>query len=48
VPHFNLDVVSAAEAREELEFFYEELASMSPEIIGGELPDDTFYYRADE
>jgi NitT/TauT family transport system substrate-binding protein len=48
VPHFNLDVVSAAEARKELEFFYEELASMSPEIIGGKLPDDPFYYRADE
>jgi NitT/TauT family transport system substrate-binding protein len=44
IPHFNLDVVSASEAREELEFFYEQLASMSPEIIGGELPDDGFYY----
>jgi NitT/TauT family transport system substrate-binding protein len=44
IPNFNLDVVTAPEARGELEFFYEQLASMSPEIIGGELPDSRFYY----
>lgn len=35
--------VSAAEAREELEFFYSALAELSPKLIGGKLPDADFY-----
>lgn len=35
--------VSAAEAREELEFFFEALAGISPKLIGGKLPDAGFY-----
>ncbi len=39
----SLAVVPAREARAELEFFYERLKEISPEIIGGDLPDDHFY-----
>lgn len=43
IPRLNLDVVPAKEAQSELERLYSELATMSPEIIGGGLPDDAFY-----
>jgi NitT/TauT family transport system substrate-binding protein len=43
IPRLNLDVVPAAEAQPELERFFTELASLSPDIIGGGLPDDSFY-----
>jgi len=43
IPRLNLDVVPAAEAQPELERFFTELASLSPDIIGGSLPDDSFY-----
>lgn len=43
IPRLNLDVVPADEARAELEAFYTELATLSPEIIGGGLPDEGFY-----
>lgn len=39
--------VPAAEAREEIEFFFSKLAELSPEIIGGSLPDDGFYYKGE-
>lgn len=39
--------VSAADAREEIEFFFSKLAELSPEIIGGGLPDDGFYYKGE-
>lgn len=43
IPRLNLDVVPAAEARAELERFYTELATLSPDIVGGGLPDASFY-----
>lgn len=43
IPRLNLEVVPAAEARDELEAFYTELADLSPDIIGGQLPDASFY-----
>lgn len=43
IPRLNLDVVPGAEAREELERFYTELSTLSPDIIGGKLPDASFY-----
>jgi NitT/TauT family transport system substrate-binding protein len=43
IPRLNLDVVPAAQAQEELERFFDELATLSPDIIGGGLPDDDFY-----
>jgi NitT/TauT family transport system substrate-binding protein len=36
--------VPAAEARTSLEAFYQALSELSPEVIGGKLPDDDFYY----
>mgnify|MGYP000132347239 FL=1 len=41
------EFVPATEAREEIEFFFTKLAELSPEIIGGGLPDDGFYYTGD-
>lgn len=43
IPRLNLEVVAADEARAELEQFYGELAVLSPDIIGGGLPDARFY-----
>lgn len=43
IPRLNLDVVPGSDAREDLERFYTELAKFNPEIIGGELPDESFY-----
>lgn len=34
----------ASEARPSLEAFYQTLSELSPEVIGGKLPDDGFYY----
>ncbi|HET8929547.1 MAG TPA: hypothetical protein VFN21_02710 [Acidimicrobiales bacterium] len=43
IPRLNLDVVPAAEARDELETFFEALAENNPDIIGGKLPPAGFY-----
>ncbi|WP_158233665.1 MULTISPECIES: ABC transporter substrate-binding protein [unclassified Sporosarcina] len=45
LPSLNIEFVTAQDAKEELEFFFEELASLSPDIIGGQLPDEGFYYQ---
>lgn len=45
LPSINLQFVPAQDAKEELEFFYTELSVLSPEIIGGKLPDEDFYYK---
>jgi NitT/TauT family transport system substrate-binding protein len=37
--------VSAKDAKADLEFFYQALAGLSPDIIGGKLPDEGFYYQ---
>ncbi len=37
--------VSATEAREDLEYFFELLHKRTPALIGGKLPDDGFYYQ---
>lgn len=39
-----IDVKSAQESREELEFFYKKLLSHTPALVGGKLPDDNFYF----
>ncbi|CAA7616218.1 ABC transporter substrate-binding protein [Magnetospirillum sp. SS-4] len=44
LPHFRLGVVPAAEARPELEAFFGDLLEMSPDILGGKLPDSRFYW----
>jgi NitT/TauT family transport system substrate-binding protein len=43
IPRLNLKVVPAAQARTELEAFYNSLNKLSPDIIGGQLPDASFY-----
>ena len=39
-----IEVVPAADVREELEFFFSRLLELSPDLIAGGLPDDGFYY----
>lgn len=46
IPRLNLDVVSGFEAQEDLEKFYTVLSEGSPDIIGGGLPDGSFYVAA--
>lgn len=43
IPRLNIEIVPGGEAKEELEKFFTELASLSPDIIGGKLPDEGFY-----
>ncbi len=43
IPRLNLEVVSGAEAKDELERFYNELAKLNADLIGGKVPDDDFY-----
>lgn len=43
VPRLNLEVVPAAQARGELEAFFNTLIKLSPDIIGGPLPEASFY-----
>lgn len=45
IPSLNLKFVSAKDAKEDLKFFFKELSTLSPEIIGGKLPDENFYYE---
>lgn len=39
------DFVSAPDAHADLEAFYTQLQALSPEVVGGKLPDDGFYYK---
>lgn len=48
IPRLNLKVVSGAQARPELEKFFEKLADANPDIIGGKLPPASFYLAAPE
>ncbi len=42
--HVQLNDVSAQDAKEDLEFFFEILKKNNPKSIGGKIPDDGFYY----
>lgn len=42
-----LDAVPATQARAELSFFFEQLHARNPALIGGKLPGDDFYHRAE-
>lgn len=46
LPRFRPDVRSAAEARADLELYFDNLMTLSPGIVGGRLPDDDFYWGA--
>jgi NitT/TauT family transport system substrate-binding protein len=43
LPQFRLDVVDAADARADLELYFSNLMTLSPDIVGGRLPDARFY-----
>lgn len=44
LPHFKLGVATAAEAKPELEAYFTDLMEMSPDIVGGKMPDPKFYW----
>jgi len=46
IPRFRLAVISAAEARADMENYFADLMDMSPDIVGGKLPDARFYWGA--
>ena len=43
ISHVQMNVVSAQEAKKDVEFFFTKLKEQSPKIIGGALPDGGFY-----
>ncbi len=43
----NIMYKNAEESREALELYYKVLFESSPEIIGGKMPDDDFYYQGE-
>ncbi len=46
IPYIRFSFVEAQDARSEIEFFLSEMQSLSPQLIGGRLPPDGFYYRS--
>lgn len=44
IPYVNLASVNATDARERLETFFNMLKKTEPKLIGGKLPESTFYY----
>lgn len=47
IAHINMKSISAADAKEKLEFFFNVLKEEDPKSIGGKLPQDSFYYKED-
>ena len=43
IPHVRLEYVSAKDARENMEFFFNILKDNNPKVIGGKLPNSGFY-----
>lgn len=43
IPRLQLEMVPAADARQELEDFYNRISTLNPEFIGGQLPAEEFY-----
>ncbi|GEO82316.1 ABC transporter substrate-binding protein [Pararhodospirillum oryzae] len=46
IPHVRLQVTASADAREDIEFLLTSLMSLNPDITGGRLPDDGYYWSA--
>jgi NitT/TauT family transport system substrate-binding protein len=44
VPHVRLNVVSARQAREDIEIYFQHLMELSPAIVAGKLPQADFYW----
>jgi len=45
IDHVQLDVKSAIDSQEELNFFFDVLKEDNPKIIGGSVPDEAFYIK---
>jgi len=45
IPACNIVFISAEDGQEDLNAFYEIISEMDPKSIGGNLPDEEFYYR---
>ena len=43
IPRLQLQIVSGADAKDELEDFYTRMSTLDPDIIGGSLPAEDFY-----
>ncbi len=48
IPRSNIRFATAEEAREDLEFFFERILELNPDLIRGKLPDDGFYFSPSE
>ncbi|WP_324171781.1 ABC transporter substrate-binding protein [Sulfurimonas sp.] len=46
IAHINMKSISAPDAKEKIEFFFNILKEEDPKSIGGKLPQDSFYYKA--
>lgn len=44
LPFIHLDVQSAKQAREDIEIYFDHLMSLNPKIVGGKIPDSSFYW----
>lgn len=44
LPHFRLGVASGQEAKADMEAYFTDLMELSPDIVGGKLPDPRFYW----
>lgn len=47
IAHINMKSISAVDAKEKLEFFFNVLKEEDSKSIGGKLPEDSFYYKED-
>jgi NitT/TauT family transport system substrate-binding protein len=46
IAHINMKSISAVDAKEKMKFFFNVLKEEDPKSIGGKLPQDSFYYKA--
>lgn len=44
IPHCNITFVSGADMKAQIKGYFEVLLAANPQSVGGELPDDAFYY----
>ncbi len=44
IPNSSLRFVNAENSREDLEYYFNKIIELNPNLIGGELPKDNFYY----
>jgi len=48
IKYVTLESISAIQSKDKLEFFFEVLKKSEPKLIGGKIPDDGFYYKAEQ